>query len=96
MKKLKHFIVQTVASCIDTARTLYKKLRKRILQFMKREGPVPPPEAVEDIFRREWTSVLMENARVFNGLKRVQSGTAKKPEKVLREWSQHTHYKWGK
>ncbi len=56
------------------------------------------PETVEDIFRREWTLVLTENARVFNGLfnglKRVQSGTAKKPEKVLREWSQRTHYRW--
>ncbi len=82
MKKLKHFIIQTVGVCTGTARTLYRKLCERISRFLKRKEPVSQPETVEDIFLREWTSVLTENARVFNGLfnglKRVQSGTAKK------------------
>lgn len=55
-------------------------------------------EADEGTFNQEWTAVLTENARIFNGLYngllRVQSGNAKKPEKVLREWCQRTHYKW--
>lgn len=52
----------------------------------------------EDAFLREWTAVLSDNARVFNGLfgglYRVQNGDAPKPEKVLREWCQRTHYRW--
>lgn len=56
------------------------------------------PEPVETIFLREWTAALVENARtfngLFNGLWRVHGGSAKKPEKVLREWCQRTHYKF--
>ena len=41
---------------------------------------------------------MKEEARTFNGLYngllRVQTGAAKKPEKVLREWCQRTHYKF--
>lgn len=55
-------------------------------------------ETVEDRFISEWTAVLTNDARVFNGLfsglQRVVDGVAKKPEKVLREWCQRTHYKW--
>lgn len=55
-------------------------------------------ETAEDQFLREWTNILTDNARVFNGLfsglHRVQIGCAKKPEKVLREWCQRTHYRW--
>ncbi len=98
MKKIKHFIVQTLDSGTDTIRTFCMKLCERLSQFPKREEPVSPPETVDDIFLREWTLVLTENARVFsglyNGLKHVQSGNAKKPEKILREWSQRTHDRW--
>lgn len=55
-------------------------------------------ETEADIFRREWAAVLSLDARVFNGLysglQRVADSTAKKPEKILREWCQRTHYKW--
>lgn len=55
-------------------------------------------KTTEDQFLQEWTSILTDHARVFNGLfgglHRVQNGLAKKPEKVLREWCQRTHYKW--
>ncbi|MBQ8621405.1 MAG: hypothetical protein IJ422_03725 [Oscillospiraceae bacterium] len=57
-----------------------------------------PGEPVEAVFLREWTAVLGENARVFNGLfgglLRVRDGAAKRPEKVLREWCQRAHYRW--
>lgn len=52
------------------------------------EKPIPDP----------WVAVLTRDARVFNGLfsglQRVVNGVAKKPEKILREWCQRTHYKW--
>lgn len=62
------------------------------------EELVPQQKTTEEIFVREWTPILAEHARVFNGLfnglRRVKTGSAKKPEKVLREWCQRTHYKW--
>jgi len=64
----------------------------------KTAASIQKTETVEDRFISEWTTVLTEDARVFNGLfsglQRVISGAAKKPEKVLREWCQRTHYKW--
>lgn len=61
-------------------------------------GETEMTETAEERFRREWAALLTENARVFNGLfsglLRVCSGAARKPEKVLREWCQRTHYKW--
>lgn len=60
--------------------------------------PVQAVTDVEDRFCAEWTAVLNENARVFNGLYsgllRVQTGTANRPGKILWEWCQRTHYKW--
>lgn len=59
---------------------------------------IPKAETAEDRFLSAWTTVLTSEARVFNGLYsgllRVVGGTAKKPEKVLREWCQRTHYRW--
>lgn len=55
-------------------------------------------ETVESRFIAEWTEVLSNEARLFNGLYdgvyRVANGTARRPEKILREWSQRTHYRW--
>lgn len=60
--------------------------------------PVRKTDPGEETFIAEWTAVLTDDARVFNGLfsglQRIADGTAKRPEKVLREWCQRTHYKW--
>lgn len=52
----------------------------------------------EEQFRKVWADALKEDARVFNGLfsglQRIVDETAKKPERILREWCQRTHYKW--
>lgn len=67
--------------------------KKRRMQLSE----VCPAESAEAAFVREWTTALKEYARTFNGLYngllRVQGGSAKKPEKVLREWCQRTHCK---
>lgn len=71
------------------------------LCFWHRRKPVQPvgtEVTPENCFLSEWASVLTSDARVFNGLygglQRAAGGTAKKPEKILREWCQRTHYKW--
>lgn len=88
MKKEKHRIVSGLAIFVSAITTLFSKL------FPQKVGV----ELDEIAFCREWNVVLSENARVFNGLYngllRVVSGNAKKPEKVLREWIQRTHYKF--
>lgn len=67
-------------------------------QKRKTARPAAQEETAPDSFCMEWAAVLREDARVFNGLYngllRVQNGTAKKPEKVLREWCQRTHCRW--
>lgn len=72
------------------------------LYCLHRRKQKKDPESGEPDQKRtceaEWTAVLTENARVFNGLysglQRVRDGAAQKPEKVLREWCQRTHNKW--
>lgn len=58
-------------------------------------GQKVSPEAA---FLSRWRDALTTDARVFNGLysglHRVSTGCAQKPEKVLREWCQRTHYRW--
>ncbi len=46
MKRIKHFIVQTVDSCTGTIQTLYMKLYERLSRIPKREESVSLPEAV--------------------------------------------------
>jgi len=86
------YITAAVGLCAAGAAVLYCRHRKNHVQ------PVPKAETAEDCFLSAWQAVLTEDARVFNGLfsglQRIQNGTAKKPEKVLREWCQRTHYKW--
>lgn len=92
MKTGIYIAVAAVGLCAAGAVALYFWHRK------KNAVPVRKVETVEDRFIAEWTTVLTEGARVFNGLfsglQRVVDGVAKKPEKVLREWCQRTHYKW--
>lgn len=95
MKKL---LAAGLAVAAAAAASLYWKFRKRPA-VVDGEVVYDEPEAsIEAIFLREWTAALNENARAFNGLfsglHRVHSGAAKKPEKVLREWCQRTHYRW--
>lgn len=90
--KARIYITAAVGLCAAGAVALYYRHRRTRVQ------PVPKTETVEDRFLSEWANILKDNARVFNGLfsgmHRVVSGTAKKPEKVLREWCQRTHYRW--
>ena len=84
MNRIKQFL--------SSVTELFRKFRK------KSEAIATEPESTESVFRREWIVLLEENARTFNGLfsglARVQSGNAKRPEKVLREWCQRTRYKF--
>lgn len=81
-----------IGLCAAGAVALYCWHRRKTAVSLQRT------ETVEDRFISEWTAVLTDDARVFNGLfsglQRVVGGAAKKPEKVLREWCQRTHYKW--
>lgn len=57
-----------------------------------------PTETLEDQFHAQWTAILLANAGLYNGLyaglERVSGKTAKKPEKILKEWHSRTIYKW--
>ena len=99
MKKTKQLILAGIGLCAAAAVAVYWKLHRQSRKTASAVEPVlPKPETPEEVFLREWTTALAENARTFNGLFsglwRVQSGNAKKPEKVLREWCQRTHYKF--
>ena len=56
------------------------------------------PQALEKRFVKEWTAVLVMDAKVYTGmytsLTRVARDESKKPEKVLREWVTRTTYQW--
>lgn len=99
MKKAIQLILVGVTLCTCAVVALYWKLRrKQPVVDTTAEVTAPAEKTPEEIFCQEWKSTLDENARVFNGLYnglwRVHCGSAKKPEKVLREWSQRTHYKF--
>jgi len=59
---------------------------------------VKKTESPEEKFIKVWASVLTEKAKVFNGLysslQRIMDGKAKKPERVISEWSKRTRYQW--
>lgn len=92
MKAGIYIAVAAVGLCAAGAVALYCRHRRKTAK------PIIKEETTEDRFVSEWTAVLTKDARVFNGLfnglQRVVTGVAKKPEKVLREWCQRTHYKW--
>ena len=93
MKRVRQLFSSYASRCRKVIAALPTKLRRK-----KPDHIVPEPESTELIFQREWAVLLTENARTFNGLysglARVQSGNSKRPEKVLREWCQRTHYKF--
>lgn len=93
MDNTKRLIAACAARCIGLARILKRKIGRK-----SKNELAPETESMESFLFREWTTVLVENARIFNGLysglSRVQSDNAKRPEKVLREWCQRTHYKF--
>lgn len=92
MKTNIYLSAAAIGLCAAGAAALYFLHRKKTVQ------PAQTTETLEDHFLTEWAGILTEDARVFNGLysglQRVAGNTAKKPEKVLREWCQRTHYKW--
>ena len=98
--KLSIYIAITagLGACAAAAAVLFRKLRNKQPMDIPKEAAPMPEETSEEIFSREWTAVLAEDAQVFNGLYaslfRITAGEAKKPEKPLREWCQRTHYKW--
>ena len=92
MKAGIYFAAAAVGLCVGGAVAVYVWYRK------KRAYPHLDTDTVEARFLTAWTEALSDDARLFNGLYsglyRVASGTAKRPEKILREWSQRTHYRW--
>lgn len=84
------------------------KIRTFIGALANRFGCIPhslkkfiirkPTETLEDQFQAQWTAILLTNAGLYNGLyaglERISAKTAKKPEKILKEWHSRTVYKW--
>lgn len=98
MKKPKKPVIGGICSSIINATEKYWKRFEKVLMAVAPFIENYVPKCSEWVFIKEWTTVLMENSNIFNGiysgLARVQRGNAKKPEKVLREWCQRTHYKF--
>ena len=98
--KLKHqlLLAGLSAACAAAGAVLYRVLRKKEPMDIVDEAADLPEASAEEIFSREWASVLTTDSQVFNGLYtsllRIAAGEARKPEKTLREWCQRTHYKW--
>lgn len=61
--------------------------------FKKRKEP-----SLEEEFARIWTALLKTDAKVYLGLftslRRTADGKARKPEKVIKEWSTRTRGQW--
>ena len=80
-------LIEAIARRFGAAIRCLKKL------FVRR-----PAETLENRFQTQWTDILKANAGLYNGLyaglERVRDKTAKKPEKILKEWHARTVYKW--
>lgn len=67
---------------------------KSLKQFFARK----PARTPEGRFQVQWADILQANAGLYNGLyaglERVRDKTAKKPEKIMKEWHARTVYKW--
>lgn len=87
MKNKMLVLIETIARRLGTALHTLK-------QFFVRK----PTETLEDQFQTQWTAILLTDAELYNGLyaglERVSGKTAKKPEKILKEWYSRTVYKW--
>ena len=79
------------------AETITRRLADAI-HFLKKLFVRRPTETPEDRFQTQWADILQTNAGLYNGLyaglERVRGKTAKKPEKILKEWHARTVYKW--
>lgn len=91
MKKPKFVLAGTIALGLGAAARL---LKKYIIKNPKKQQE----DTLEDRFQAQWTTVLMTDAKLYNGLyasmDRVSHKTAKKPEQILKEWHSRTVYKW--
>ena len=99
MKKVKYWIMTGAGLYLGAMAVLrWKQRRDRLRGILEKNAAQQEAEAPQETFLREWRAVFLKHARVYNGLysglQRIQSGTAKKPEKILREWCQRTHYKF--
>ncbi|MBE5782261.1 MAG: hypothetical protein E7329_02975 [Clostridiales bacterium] len=92
MKAGIYIAAAAVGLCVGGAVVVYGWYRK------KKAHRRANADTVEARFLTAWTEALSDDARLFNGLYsglyRVTSGTVKRPEKILREWCQRTHYRW--
>lgn len=91
MKKQKFLLAGTIALGLGAAARFLKK-------YIVRNPKKQQTAALEDQFQAEWTTVLLTDAKLYNGLyagmDRVSNKTAKKPEQILKEWHSRTAYKW--
>ena len=69
-----------------------------VISFLKKLFVRKPTKTPEDRFQAQWADILQANAGLYNGLyaglERVRDKTAKRPEKILKEWYARTVYKW--
>lgn len=91
MKKLKFVLAGIIALGIGAAAGFLKK-------YIIRNPKKQKTGKLEDQFQAEWTTVLLTDAKLYNGLfagiDRVSHKTAKNPEQILKEWNSRTAYKW--
>lgn len=91
MKKQKFILVGTIALGLGAAARFFKK-------YIVRKSKKQQADTLEDRFQAEWTTVLLTDAKLYNGLyagmDRVRHKTAQKPEQILKEWNSRTIYKW--
>lgn len=91
MKKINLVLVGIIALSIGVATRFLKK-------YNVRNPKKQQADKLEDRFQAEWTTVLLTDAKLYNGLfagmDRVSHKTAKKPEQILKEWNSRTAYKW--
>lgn len=81
-------IIGIAVAVVIVAAVMIRRSRK------PKEMPRTPEQMVIDT----WTALLQTDAKVYTGLfgsmQRVAKQTSKKPEKVLKEWSNRTGYQW--
>lgn len=91
MKKQKIILAGTIALGLGAAAHFFRK-------YIMRNPKKQQADTLENRFQAEWTTVLLTDAKLYNGLyagmDRVRHKTAKKPEQILKEWNFRTTYKW--
>lgn len=69
---------------------LYRNHRKYIDKLRTYSQKLWRRTSEEEQFVRQWTEIISQNIKVYNGMlssmERVADGTAKRPEKVIEEW----------